>query len=267
MPYIAAREALRKGEDIRIFPFTTEEPPEDLKQYCRPVILTKIFSSTIRAMHKERIRRLILLGKAHRNLLYGKHRFDLRLLLILAQMPDQNDTTIYRELRKLFLNRGIEILPQSAYLQKLFLPVGRYGRRCRRSELRDVSYALAYAREINRLDIGQTVVVGRRCVLAVECAEGTNDCIRRGGELFHRKGAVVCKVAKSDHDPCFDIPTTGSNTLEAMKESGCRVLAIEAQQTFVLNPETFLLTASRLGITVLALNPENPNLRYLRKRR
>ena len=265
LPYIAARNALARGETVRIFPFTKEEVPDDLQTFCEPVVLTKFFSSMVRTVCKSGVKRLLLLGKASRDILYGEGKFDLRTLWMLARMPDQNDTTFFRETLSIFAERGVEILPQTDYLENLFLQPGRYGPRLSRQELMDISYGMEYARQVNRLDIGQSVVVGRKCVLAVECAEGTNECIRRGGRLFHHRGAVVCKVAKIDHDTRFDIPVTGEATLEAMGESGCRVLAIEAAKTFVLDPTAFVNIARNSGISIMAVNPEESDLKTLRK--
>jgi len=124
---------------------------------------------------------------------------------------------------------------------------------------------MIYAREINRLDLGQTVVAGQKAILAVECAEGTDSCIRRGGELFKKKGAVVCKVAKINHDARFDLPVTGKSTLESMRDSGCRVLAIEAGRTLVLDHKDFVRTAEKFNITIIACNPEQSDPAKLSK--
>ena len=217
-------------------------------------------------MKKEGVTRLMLLGKSNREVLYKNSilDFDWRVLWLLARSRNQNDYSIFEVISKEFEKRGIQIISQETYLKELFLPVGRYGKKLNGRELEDVFYGMGYAREINRLDIGQTVVVGKKAVLAVECAEGTDNCIRRGGELFNKKGAVVCKTAKVDHDDRFDIPVTGLETLESLKDSGCRVLAIEARKTFVVEPAQFLAKADAYGITVVALAPEETDLKNLK---
>lgn len=258
LPYLAARNALAAGEEPRIFYFTDEQPPEDLASYCTPVVIIKLFTSVIRAMQREGVDRLLLLGKAERTHLYTNRpwAFDWRVLLILARSANQNDYTIFDVLSREFEKRGIRIIAQHTYLTDQFLPVGRYGKKCTPREVEDVVYGIGYARELNRLDIGQTVVVGKRSVLAVEAAEGTDLCIQRGGGLFNKGGAVVCKTAKSAHDERFDIPVTGLSTLESMHNSGCRVLALESGRTFVLEPEQFLAEAVRLGISVVSVEPD-----------
>lgn len=268
LPWLAVRAAIRRGEgDVRAFCFTDEAPPADLSDHAERVILTKFYSSTLRAFRKAGVKRMLLLGKSTRDILYNKPRFDARTILLLARMVSQSDYAIFSFLADVVEKEGFEIIPQDEYLGELFLPEGRYGAKLGKKQLADVSFGLEQAREINRLDIGQTVVVGDQAVLAVEAAEGTDRCIRRGGELFRNKGAVVCKLAKENHDRRFDIPATGASTLESMAASGCRVLAFDAAHTFVIDPPGFLDEAKRKGITVLALNPalEQQDAQYLRR--
>lgn len=266
LPWIGARAALDAGEDISIFYFTREEPPQDLIKYATPVKLLKIFSSVQKKMLEHRVSRLLLLGKANREELYKNSifSFDFRLLYLLGRSKTQSDYNIFDLLAREFEKKGIKIISQKKYLKKLFLPLGRYGKKCSTAELEDISYGIRYAREMNRLDIGQTVVVGKKCILAVECAEGTDRCIIRGGELFHKGGAVVCKTAKEDHDTRFDIPVFGLSTIESMKKSGCRVLAVEASLAISVNPEEVIREAKRNNITIIALEPKNSDVSSLK---
>ena len=265
MPWLAAREALRRGEQVRVCCFTDEPPPPDMAPHAERVILTKFYTSTLRAFRRAGVRRILLLGKSTRDILYNRPRFDFRTILLVARMVSQSDYAIFSFLANVVEKEGFTIIPQDEYLGELFLEEGRYGAKLNKKQLADVSFGLEQAREINRLDIGQTVVVGNQAVLAVEAAEGTDRCIRRGGELFRNKGAVVCKLSKEEHDRRFDIPATGASTLESMAETGCRVLAFDAAHTFVIEPELFLAEAKRKGITVLALDPnrERDNAKYL----
>jgi len=265
LPWLAVRSAQQAGEDVRVFTFTDEPPPTEFVNITQPVILTKVFTSVMRSMKKENVDRLILLGKATRSILYDNPRFDLRSLFLVARMASQSDYSLFDYVSREFEKSGIKIIEQTTYLSHLFLGKGRYGKKCTTKELQDVVFGMIHAREINRLDIGQALVVGNKSVLAVECAEGTDNCIKRGGHLFHKKGASVCKVAKINHDLRFDVPVTGVSTLESMKEAGCRVLAIEASCTFVLHHSEFVRTAKKYGITILALDPEKADLAALKK--
>jgi DUF1009 family protein len=115
-----------------------------------------------------------------------------------------------------------------------------------------MEFGLAMARQIGGLDIGQTVVVKNRAVLAVEAIEGTDACIRRGGQLG-RGGAIVAKAAKPNQDMRFDVPSVGPDTLQAMIETGAVALVIEAGKTLVVDKQQVIACADNNGITIAAI--------------
>jgi DUF1009 family protein len=106
---------------------------------------------------------------------------------------------------------------------------------------------------MGRLDVGQSVMIGERAVLAVEAIEGTDRAIERAGELSSRRGFVVVKLAKPAQDRRFDVPTVGRQTIETMHRAGARVLAIEAGQTILLDERDTIALADRFGIAITAL--------------
>lgn len=118
--------------------------------------------------------------------------------------------------------------------------------------MKDVEFGFEAAKQIGGMDLGQTVVVKNMAVMAVEAIEGTDACIRRGGQLA-RGDAVVVKTAKPGQDPRFDVPTVGMTTLRSMEESGCRVLAIEAWHTIFAEQEEVIKEADRKGMVILSV--------------
>jgi DUF1009 family protein len=121
------------------------------------------------------------------------------------------------------------------------------------SEERDIAFGWDLAKEMGRLDVGQSVAVKERAVLAVEAIEGTDCAIARAGELCRTGGFVVVKVAKPQQDRRFDVPTVGCTTIETMHRAGGRVLAIEAGKTILLDEADTIALADRYGITIAAL--------------
>jgi len=109
------------------------------------------------------------------------------------------------------------------------------------------------AKEIGRLDIGQTVVVRDQAVVAVEAIEGTDETIRRGGHQC-REGAVVVKICKPQQDLRFDLPATGLRTIVAMEEVKAGCLAIEAGKTIMIQKESLIARADHAGIAIVALD-------------
>jgi DUF1009 family protein len=125
------------------------------------------------------------------------------------------------------------------------------GRKLTRREEDDVAFGFEIAREVSRLDIGQTVIVKNGTVLAVEGFEGTNETIKRGGVLGG-KNAIMVKVAKPDQDMRFDVPVIGVATIEVAAEAHLRVIAVEAQRTLLLEKESLVEAAARANISIVA---------------
>src|SRR5204863_5476711 len=117
------------------------------------------------------------------------------------------------------------------------------------SEEADIAFGWEMAREMGRLDVGQSVAVREKAVLAVEAIEGTDQAILRAGELCPRGGIVVVKVAKPQQDMRFDVPTIGCVTIESMRKAGAEVLAIEADKTMVIDHEQTIALADKDGVT------------------
>ena len=115
-----------------------------------------------------------------------------------------------------------------------------------------MAFGWQLAKELGRLDIGQTVVVKNRAPLALEAIEGTDECIRRAGRLCASGGMVVVKVAKPRQDLRFDMPTIGVGTLESLRAAGARVLAIETGRTILVDADSLVGLASRSGLTVVS---------------
>ena len=120
----------------------------------------------------------------------------------------------------------------------------------------DIAFGWGLAKEMGRLDVGQSVVVKDRCVLAIEAIEGTDRAIARAGELCRAGGFAVVKVAKPQQDMRFDVPTVGTSTIETLYRAGGRVLAIEAGKTIVLDQEQTVALADRHGIALVALDAD-----------
>jgi len=124
-------------------------------------------------------------------------------------------------------------------------------------EKNDIAFGWELAKEMGRLDVGQSVAVKERAVLAVEAIEGTDQAIARAGQLCRAGGLVVVKVPKPQQDRRFDVPTIGGTTIEAMHQAGAHVLAIEAGKTIILDEADTIEAANRYGISILAL-PQMP---------
>jgi UDP-2,3-diacylglucosamine hydrolase len=165
----------------------------------------------------------------------------------------RSDDNLLRTFARFLDEQGMPVIDASPFLQDRLAPEGVLGEQVPTAEeWEDARYGLELARAVGRLDLGQTVVVRQRCGVAVEALEGTDACIRRGGELA-RKGAVVVKAAKPQQDRRFDLPAVGPDTVDTMREAGCRVLAVEAGATLIMDRAELVRRADRARIAVIGI--------------
>lgn len=205
-------------------------------------------------LKQEAVTQVTLLGKVTKEHLFsGAARPDARMQQLLAGLRDLNDDTVMLALVKEFAGEGIGVLDQTELIRRLMPPAGILtSRQPSPAEQADMEFGLAMARQIGGLDIGQTVIVKNRAVLAVEAIEGTDACIRRGGQLG-RGGVIVAKAAKPQQDMRFDVPSVGPDTLRAMIEAGAAALVIEAGRTLLVDQQQVIALAENNGITIAAL--------------
>jgi DUF1009 family protein len=183
-------------------------------------------------------------------------RPDAEALRLLAALRDRSDDSILRALADFLAGQGIELLPQAELAPELFAGPGVLGRvRPSAAQRADAAYGFPIARAIGGLDVGQTLVVKDRAVLAVEAIEGTDAAIRRAGAIA--AGACVVKVAKPRQDPRFDVPAIGPATLEAMREARAGCLAFEAGRTLLLERGRLVEQADAAGIALFGIDEES----------
>jgi DUF1009 family protein len=166
-------------------------------------------------------------------------------------MRSFGDDAALRAIADAVAEEGVAIVSPVALLPELLAPRGRIGARgFSESQRADAEAGRAAARALGAADIGQTVVVRRGVVLAVEAVEGTDACIARGGALARGAGAVVVKTRKPQQDLRFDLPAVGPATVRALESAGCAALAVEAGGTLLLDREELIAVADRAGIAV-----------------
>jgi len=194
-------------------------------------------------LRQENITEVILIGKVNKDLLFQGIRMDDRMRALLSQLPNHNDDTLMLAFVSTLLAAGLKVLDQAEYIPALLATEGTLSaRQPSEEEWRDIEFGFAMAKEIGRLDIGQTIVVKQGAVLAVEAIEGTDAAIRRGGQLG-KTGAVVVKVAKP-------LP---------MIEVNAKVLAVEAGKTLLVDREALVKIADEHNIAIVAIKRESGN--------
>jgi len=210
------------------------------------------------------VRRATMAGKIHKARLFARHAW-LRHLPdwtgirtfwphVVSRRRDNRDDSLLGAIASAFDARGVTICPATDFAPELLAEEGLLAGRPLSARLAaDVAFGWRLAKELGRLDIGQTVVVKNRAPLALEAIEGTDECIRRAGRLCPAGGMTVVKVAKPQQDLRFDMPTIGIGTLESLATAGASVLAIEAGRTILVDRDRVAGFAGAHGITIASV--------------
>jgi len=205
----------------------------------------------IKYFRKESIAHAVMVGQIAPKNLFDL-RPDIRTLTMLGRLKRKNAETIFGAIADEMAKDGIELLPATTHLEESMPLEGLVaGKPLDAETMEDASYGFDIAKEMSRLDIGQTVVVKNGTVLAVEAFEGTNAAMKRGGQLGKGK-ALMAKVSKPKQDFRFDVPVIGAATIETAHEAGISTLVVEAECTLVLERELIEAHCHKWGISVFA---------------
>jgi DUF1009 family protein len=253
LPLEFARQARQAGVWRLVAVAFENETDPALAKLVDEIIWLKVgqLSKMIAAFTGRGVKQCVMLGQIAPKNLYNL-RPDLRAITVMLRLKEKNAHTIFGAIADELKKDGVELIDARPWLTPL-MPGKDFqlGPKLSAEQKADVDFGLRIAREISRLEIGQTVVVKDGAVLAVEAFEGTDKCLARGGELAGKDGgAVAVKLAKPGHDMRFDIPCVGVNTLATCAESGIAVLALEAGKTIVIEREACEKLARRIKLSV-----------------
>jgi DUF1009 family protein len=195
------------------------------------------------------VRHAIMAGQIAPRNLFDLHP-DWKALLLLARLKQRNAESIFGGIASELEKAGVELLSATTFLEDMIAPRDLIaGPKLNRRQLRDVDFGWEIAKEVARLDIGQTVIVKNGTVLAVEGFDGTNETVRRGGKLAGT-GAIMIKVSKPNQDMRFDVPVIGLETVRVAHEAQVRAIVVETGRTLLLEKTLILEQADRAQISI-----------------
>jgi DUF1009 family protein len=256
LPLIFARQARSMGVSRLVAVAFEGETDPALAALVDEIVWVKVgqLSKLISAFTSRDIKRCVMAGQIAPKNLYDV-RPDLRAMAVLFKLKERNAHTIFGAIAAELKKDGVELIEATPWLKPLMPAAGfLMGPKPSTEQEADIAFGHRIAREVSRLEIGQTVVVKRGTVLAVEGFEGTDECLKRGGGLAGKDGgAVAVKVPKEKHDLRFDIPCIGPETLETCLASGVSALALETGRTLVLEPEACRELARKHRLTVTTI--------------
>jgi len=211
-------------------------------------------SKMISAFTSRGVRQCVMAGQIAPRNLYDV-RPDLRAMALLWRLKERNAHTLFGAIAEELGKEGVELVDARPWLRPLMPGEGfTMGPKLRPEQCEEVAFGYRIAKEVSRLEIGQTVVVKAGTVLAVEGFEGTDKCLERGGALAGKDGgAVAVKVAKENHDWRFDIPCIGAKTLETCAAARISALAFEAGKSLLLEQEACARLAAENRISLATI--------------
>ena len=253
-PLLFAENARRLGYRVSAVALNGEADPALARAVDRiHWIALGQLGKLIKAFKHDGVRQAVMVGGVRKTHLFSDVKPDLRSLALLRRVTVPKDDALLRAIAAELEDEGIRIRESTFGLEGLLVEDGTLTRRGpTRKERRDIEFGWEMAQAVGRLDIGQCVVVKDLVVVAVEAVEGSDETIRRGGQLA-RGGAVVIKRFKPQQDRRFDLPAVGPGTIRAMIESGAAVLAIEAGKAVFLDRDEAVEAADNAGIAIVGV--------------
>ena len=256
LPLVLAREARSSGVKHLVAAAFEKETDPHLEALVDEIKWLRVgqLSKLIDVFKDNNIKECVMVGQIAPKNLFDL-RPDLRAVKLLSSLRQKNAHSIFTAIAEELSSEGITLIEATRWLKPAMPSHGfRLGPEISDQQQRDVEYGRNIAKEISRMEIGQSVVVKDGTALAVEGFEGTDACLIRGGNLSGKEGgAVVVKVPKKDHDLRFDIPCLGDRTLEVCASAGISVIAFEADRTLLLNSEEVEILSKKHCISLIAV--------------
>ncbi|MBI2839471.1 MAG: UDP-2,3-diacylglucosamine diphosphatase LpxI [Acidobacteria bacterium] len=253
-PLLVAREARARGHKV-IAAGIREEVMKELADEVDEFHLIGLgeLGKLIQIFKKAGVRRAVMAGKVQHKSIFASIKPDFKLLSVLMKLREKNTNAIIGAIADVLADDDITLMDSTAFLRNLLAEEGFLTKtKPSKEDMHSVEYGVKIAREITRLDLGQTVVVKDGACVAIEAMEGTDETIRRAHKLCGI-GAVVVKLSKPSQDFRFDVPVCGIGTIEVMAAAEARVLAVEAGRTLLFDREKLLQKADRSGIAVMGI--------------
>ncbi len=266
-PLLVLEEAIRRDIKVTVAAIREETFPEIEEFSNRPQVSVHWLGlgqlgKLIRVFKEEGVQKAILAGQVKHTQIFsrkggdsaGRHLIlpDLKMMRVFLSLPQRNTQSLIGGVIEALEKEGIVFIDSTVLLASLLPEAGVLTRRKpSKDELMDIEYGRPIAKEIARLDLGQTIVIKDRAVVAVEAMEGTDETIRRAARLVGDGRLTVVKVSRPDQDMRFDVPVVGLDTLLVLRECNVSALAVDAEKTLVLDREEFIREADRLEMAVI----------------
>jgi DUF1009 family protein len=254
-PFLVLEGARSQGIEMAVIALKEEASPE-LEKIAKRLHWVSLgeLSKTIELLQQEGVTQAVMAGQVKHNKIFSAIRPDWKLAKLLFSLPRKNTDALIGAVARVLEGEGIRLVDSTIFLKPLVPEPGLLTRRAPSPhEAEDIAYGIGVARQIARMDIGQTVVISDRACVAVEAMEGTDETIARAARITGGKPLVVVKVSKPGQDMRFDVPVVGLPTIEQMKSADATALAVDAGRTLLFDRKKLIDLADAAGIAIEAV--------------
>jgi DUF1009 family protein len=257
-PVLALEAARKAGMDVVAIGIKEEASPEieTLAASCHWISLGAL-SKLIDICKKEGISQVMMCGQVKHVKIFSSIVPDWRLAKLLLSLDAKNTDALIGGVAKVLADEGITLSDSTLLLKDLLAPEGVLTKRKPNSdEERDIAYGRRIASALSMHDVGQSVAVAERAVVAVEAMEGTDAMLRRAASLVEGKPLRLIKGSRRRGHLLFDVPVVGPQTIDVLRETGTTALAIDAGRTLLLDREDLLARANAAGVAIIGASLE-----------
>ena len=253
-PFLVLQGARDRGAEIVVAAIKEETAPE-IEDHASNLEWLGVgqLGRLIRFFKRQNVSHVIMAGQVKHHQIFRLNALpDLRMVRLLARVSTRNTDSLIGAVADELEREGMTLVDSTIFLEPLLAQQGLLTSRSpTKHELADFEYGLDIAREIARLDLGQTIAVKERAVVAIESMEGTDAVIRRAGEVTHGRPFVVIKRAKPNQDMRFDVPVIGLPTIETMVGAGATAIHVTAGKTLLFDRDELIALADKNGIAIV----------------
>ena len=254
-PFLVLEAARSQGIEMVVAAIKEETSP-DIEQRARTVHWLSLgqLGKLIKTFKAEGVNQAIMAGQVKHKQIFSGILPDLKMMQVLASLATRNTDSLIGAVARVLEDEGIHLMESTAFLEPLLPQAGLLTRRAPSpEEKQDLDYGYKLARELGRLDVGQTVVVSDAACVAVEAMEGTDAVIERAASLVNGRTLRVIKLAKPNQDLRFDVPVIGIPTVHVMLRAKVTAIAIEARKTLMMDRQELLREADNANIAIVAV--------------
>jgi len=265
LPIHACQALISQQKQFFVIALFPEDNLTALQQIVGPhaeIIAEKYYKAgaILELLTTKQTRKVLFIGKVDKRQLLSHVKLDWLAVKLLSSLFYKHDSAIMNRLLEELATHNIEVIKQSDVLTSLLVKPGVLCGTITEDISNNIKMGIEIARALSELDIGQTVVVKDKMILAVEAIEGTDACIQRGIELG-KEGIIICKAVRIHQNKKFDLPTLGPQTLSSFQPGQVTAIGWLASHTFIADQQSFIQKAKELGITLVAYAlPEDKSL-------